>query len=38
MPFGYRQTSMTPDAFSQFVKSEYEQKGRLAKIAGAKPE
>ena len=37
-PYGYMPTSLTPEAFSQFVKSDYEQKGRLAKIAGAKPE
>ena len=37
-PYGYIPTSMTPEEFSQFVKSDYEQKGRLAKIAGTKPE
>jgi tripartite-type tricarboxylate transporter receptor subunit TctC len=37
-PYGYVPTSMTPEEFSRFVKSDFEQKGRLAKIAGAKPE
>jgi len=37
-PFGYMPTSVTPEEFSQFVKSDYAQKGHLAKIAGAKPE
>ncbi len=37
-PFGYIPTNMPPAEFTAFVKSDYEQKGRLAKIAGTKPE